>query len=55
MLTSNLWKPDSLHNGARREVDDFFYMKSDGPLYQTLLEAIFLQFSHLDTDMPYFL
>ena len=55
MLTSNLWTPVGLYNGARGEVDDYFYMNSDGPLYQTFLEAVVVQFSHLEPDMPYFL
>ena len=36
MLTSNLWNPVGLHNGARGKVIYFVYMNSDGPQSQTL-------------------
>ena len=54
MLTSNLWTPVGLHNDARGKLINFFYMNSDGPRSQTLPEAVFVQFSHLDPDMPGF-
>ena len=55
MLTSNLWTPVGLHNGAIGKVLDSVYMNSDENRSQTLPEAAVLQFSHLDPDMPDFL
>ena len=55
MLTSNLWTPFSLHNGDSWKVIDFVYMNSYGPQYQTLPEAVVVQFSHLEPDIPDFL
>ena len=54
MLTSNLWTPVGLHNGARGKVLDFFYMNSDGSQYQNLPEAVVVQLINLDPDMPTF-
>ena len=55
MVTSNLWTPAGLYYCAREEVPDFVYMNSDGPRSQTLPEALIVQFSHLEPDMPAFL
>ena len=55
MLTSNSWTPVGLHNGSRGKVLDFVYMNSYGPQSQTFPEAIVVQFSHLEPDMPAFL
>ena len=55
MLTSNLQTPVGLHSGAREKVIDFFYMKSDGTRYQTFPEAVVVQFSQLDPDIPAFI
>ena len=54
-LTSNLWTPVGFHNGARRKVIYFVYMNSDGPRYQNFPEAVVVQFSHFEPDMPDFL
>ena len=55
MLTSNLWAPVGLHNGARGKVFGFVYMNLDGPRSQTFPEDFVVQFSHLELDMPDFL
>ena len=55
MLTSNIWTPVGLHNGTRGKVIDFVYMNYDGPRFQTFAEAVVVQFSHLEPDMPAFL
>ena len=54
MLTSNLWTPVGLYNGARGKVMDFVYMNSDGPQSQNFPEAVVVQFSHLYPGMPDF-
>ena len=55
MLTSILWTHVSLHNNGRGKVIDFVYMNQDVPRSQTLPEAIVVQFSHLEPDMPAFI
>ena len=55
MLTSKIWTPIGLHNGARGKVIDFAYMNSDGTRSQTLPEAVVVKFVHLEPDMPAFL
>ena len=55
MLKYNLWNPVVLHNGSRVKVIDSIYMNSDGPRYQTLPEAVVVQYSHIDPYMPAFL
>ena len=55
MLTSNSWNHVGLHNGSRGKVLGFVYMNSYGPQSQTFSEAIVVQFSHLEPDMPAFL
>ena len=55
MLPSNLWRKIGLHNSAREKVIDFVCMNSDGTLSKTFTEAVVVQFSHLDLDMPAFL
>ena len=44
-----------MHNGARGKVIDFVYMKSDETLSETFPEAVVVQFSHLEPDIPAFL
>ena len=55
MLTSNLLTPVGLHNGARGKIIDFVYMKLYGPQSQTFPDAVVVQFSHLEPDMPAFI
>ena len=55
MLTSNLLTPVGFQNGARGKVLDFVYMNSDGPLSQTLPEAVVVKLIHLEPDMPAFI